>query len=147
MLNFVYYTCWIILIIDCILLILLILAQESKAQGLGGLGGGMDLSFAGHTQRTAKRMTAIFAVVFGITLITILVIAPKVGRTGGGTLPDVPLPAVSLSPENVPGVSFAPVDVPPGVTPPVRTPPAPTIPVQAPPPQVPPQNTPPVPGN
>ncbi|GAB4159983.1 MAG: hypothetical protein Kow00107_08290 [Planctomycetota bacterium] len=105
MINFIYYTAWTVLIIDSLLLILLILAQESKSQGLGGLGGGMDMSFGGHAQRTAKRLTVIFAIIFAICIGTVILVKPtaSTGKRPEGA------PEISASPEApAPQISFAP---------------------------------------
>jgi len=75
-----YTIIWIILILDSLFLILLVLAQESKSQGLGGLGGGMDLTFAGHTQRTAKRLTAIGGAIFVACIIGVILLMGPAGR-------------------------------------------------------------------
>ncbi|MDZ7814876.1 MAG: preprotein translocase subunit SecG [Planctomycetota bacterium] len=104
MINVIYYIVWGILILDTILLIMLVLAQESKSQGLGGLGGGMDMSFGGHTQRTAKRMTAICGVIFGAGIIAITLLMPHTSSRsslpGGANTPEpsIAVPQLSLQP-------------------------------------------------
>ena len=110
--SVIYYITWVILVADCLLLILLILAQESKSQGLGGLGGGMDMSFGGHTQRKVKRLTTACAVIFGLSIIGIIIMMPNV-KTSGGSLPSGATPEVTepVIPEATPVISVAPAPV------------------------------------
>jgi protein translocase SecG subunit len=125
--TILYWVAWILLIVDSIFLILLILAQESKAQGLGGLGGGADSSFAGHAQRTAKKITIICACLFAICLVAVLWISPKIGKSSRGGLENfevTPTPsavAVTMQPSMPPMQSN-------NVPPPTRIPPTPTQP-------------------
>ncbi len=114
MFKVLYFITWTILIIDSIFVILLVLAQESKSQGLGGLGGGMDMSFAGHTQRTAKRLTAIGGVILLVCIIGVILLMKPAGSSNTGTLQTIkttpPPPSVEAPAQPVqPGQPGAPV--------------------------------------
>ncbi len=113
MTTLIHWTAYIVLVIDCFLLILFILAQESKSQGMGGLGGGMDMSFGGHAQRTAKRITTALAIIFAVCIITIILVKPEASKgrrpvgvpteSAAPVIPDLPDVNVSAAPAVTPG--------------------------------------------
>ncbi|MDR0994037.1 MAG: preprotein translocase subunit SecG [Verrucomicrobiota bacterium] len=92
-------------VLSAFLLIVVILAQKSKDQGLGmAFGGGMGESlFGSRAGNVLTRITITLAVVFMITTILLgILFAKGQGRRGGSVMDRVPAPAPAAAPLQAP---------------------------------------------
>jgi hypothetical protein len=74
----------------------------------------MDMSFGGHAQRTAKRITTVLAILFAVCIITMIVVKPEAGRgkrpvgvptESAPAIPDLsamPAPVITVQPADAP---------------------------------------------
>lgn len=67
-------TLTVIYIIDCLLLLILVLMQEGKSQGLGAIGGGNESYWTKNKSRSREGKLVIFTTVLAVLFILLSVV-------------------------------------------------------------------------
>ena len=135
MLTFSIYLAGTLLVITCLLIVLLVLMQRPKQEGLGAaFGAGVtDLIWGSQTTNVLQKGTVYLGVMFFVLSITLCVLEARKSRQYSGMkVPTAPVAAAPVSPAAPASTTSTPFEITPAPTAPATETPAVATPDPAP---------------
>lgn len=145
MLTFSIYLVGVLLVIVCLLIVLLVLMQRPKQEGLGAaFGAGVtDQIWGSQTTNVLQKGTVYLGVMFFVLSITLCVLEARKSRQFTGMkVPTAPVVAIPASPDTPASTTSTPFEITPAPVTPVTETPAPAPAAESPAPATPPVETP-----
>ncbi len=131
MLTFSIYLVGVLLVIVCLLIVLLVLMQRPKQEGLGAaFGAGVtDQIWGSQTTNVLQKGTVYLGVMFFVLSITLCVLEARKSRQFTGmNVPTAPVVAIPASPATPASTTSTPFEITPAPMTPVTETPAPAAP-------------------
>ena len=131
MLTFSIYLVGVLLVIVCLLIVLLVLMQRPKQEGLGAaFGAGVtDQIWGSQTTNVLQKGTVYLGVMFFVLSITLCVLEARKSRQFTGMkVPTAPVVAIPASPATPASTTSTPFEITPAPVTPVTETPAPVAP-------------------